>query len=85
MYYKGLGVSKDKGKVIENMIKAAELGYDVAQYAVGLIYFEGKLTQTNYSEASKWFKKASKNGNYLAFCYLTKYADLLQTKPKKDN
>lgn len=54
--------------------RAAELGNAEAQYALGLIYVNGRGTSVNYSEAAKWFRRGADQGNLdclymLGCCY----------------
>lgn len=54
--------------------KAAEQGFDLAQYHLGLCYFFGKGVTQDYSQAAMWFRKAADQGhahaqNKLGLCY----------------
>jgi len=47
-------------------IQLAELGYDYAQYELGNYWYEGVLTEQNYTEAIRWYSQASMQGHPLA-------------------
>lgn len=54
--------------------RAAEQGHDEAQYALGLIYINGRGTSVDYSEAAEWFRRGAEQGNLdclymLGCCY----------------
>jgi len=44
-------------------LRAAEAGYDQAQYVLAVMYVEGKGTKTNNKQAARWFKAASIQGH----------------------
>ncbi|MCK9236468.1 MAG: sel1 repeat family protein [Thiopseudomonas sp.] len=44
-------------------IQLAELGYDYAQYELGNYWYDGVLTEQNYSEAIRWYSQASMQGH----------------------
>lgn len=46
--------------------KAATLGFPEAQCDLGHLYYQGKGTPVNYSEAIKWLRKATEQGEKLA-------------------
>jgi hypothetical protein len=43
--------------------KAADQGFEGAQYLLGSAYFQGLGVPQNYQEATKWFRKAADQGN----------------------
>ena len=47
---------------IETMRKAAEAGDDVAQYSLGVMYYNGEGVLQDYTEAVKWYRKAAEQG-----------------------
>ena len=46
--------------------KAAKQNYFPAQFAVGVMYFEGRGVPRNYKKAFYWYEKAAKQGEALA-------------------
>ena len=46
--------------------KAAEQGHDMAQYSLGMCYFNGKGVARSESRAVFWFKEAAIQGNQSA-------------------
>ncbi len=63
MYSTGWGVSIDGKSAIEWYTLAAEQEDEVAQYNLGLIYVQGKLTNKNVATAKVWLGAAVKNGS----------------------
>ena len=41
----------------------AENGYAEAQYALGVMYFQGEGVKQDYAKAVKWYTKAAEQGN----------------------
>ena len=62
MYDNGLGVEKNLQTSARWYEKAAEMGFRVAQFNLGLCYEKGEGVQKNLSEAIKWFRKAAEQG-----------------------
>ena len=58
----GRGVVQSFTEGIKYLTKAAELGSNVAQNSLGVIYAEGRVSPKNLAEAYKWFVIASANG-----------------------
>jgi len=57
-------VKVDQQKGLNYMIKAANLGYSVAQNQLGNLYVRaGKVPPPNFAKAYKWYKLAIANGN----------------------
>ncbi|MDH3429607.1 MAG: hypothetical protein OEQ14_06285 [Gammaproteobacteria bacterium] len=54
---------------------AAKLGDPVAQFNVGLIFYEGRGVPKDHEKALKWFRQASKKGNPAAQYYLGLFFD----------
>ena len=50
------------------MRKAAQLGYDRAQYNMGLILEKGQIIDKDLKEAAKFYEQAAKKGNSKAQC-----------------
>jgi TPR repeat protein len=48
---------------MEWLHKAAEQGHIKAQFALGNIFTEGKITPQDYAEGVKWYRKAAEQGN----------------------
>lgn len=63
MNFKGLGTEKDINKGIDYFIKAAQQGYEHAQYALGRIYLKGDEVGKHAEYASLWLKMAAEQGN----------------------
>lgn len=61
-YGKGLGVAENKDEEFRWMQKSAEQGYVLAEVRMGSLYSSGGDKQ-DYSEAIKWFRKATDKGN----------------------
>ena len=64
-YYYSLGkyVKIDGKTAINWYTLAAEQNDDIAQYNLGLIYVQGKLTNRNVATAKVWLGESLKNGN----------------------
>ena len=62
MYEYGHGVSQDYIVAAEWYRKAAEQGYDTAQFNLGNMYSWGKGVPQDYAEAIKWYRKAAEQG-----------------------
>ena len=65
---------EDYAKAVKWYRKAAELGYDKAQYSLGYCYYSGKGVAHDYVEAMKWYRKAARQGHVnaqymLGVCY----------------
>ena len=66
--------SGDYAKAAELYRKAADLGYAIAQYNLGVCYENGRGVTRNYAEAVKWYTKAAEQGDVqaqrnLGVCY----------------
>ena len=57
------------------LLEAAQKGYDIAQYEVGVVYENGEGVFEDYVEAAKWFLKAADQGNVEAQLKLGFYYD----------
>lgn len=64
-YEKGKELSKngEYDKAFEYYQKAAEKGYALAQFYLGLCYHNGEGVEKNLSEAVKWYRKAADQGH----------------------
>lgn len=60
------GAEKDSKKSFEYYLRAAELGYDEAQFWVGYKYFHQEGTERNDKEMIKWLKKSVEQNNSMA-------------------
>jgi hypothetical protein len=67
-YDNGQGVKKDYAKAFELYLIAANLGYNPAQYKVGIDYHNGCGVEENPKLAFEYYEKAYKNGNRDAIC-----------------
>jgi len=63
MYQNGNGVPQDDAEALKWYRKAAEQGYTLAQFCLGLMYRNGNGVPQNDAEAVKWFRKAAEQGN----------------------
>ena len=59
MYGKGKGTDKDLRKSAKHFQKAAEAGYDLAQYRLAGMYYKGDGVIQDYIEAYKWANLAA--------------------------
>lgn len=48
---------------LQNLIKEATLGNDVAQYKLGMLYKTGNGVSVNHKEAAKWFYRSALRNN----------------------
>jgi TPR repeat protein/serine/threonine protein kinase len=69
-YQSGRGVIKDEAEAVKWYSKAAEQGFEEAQYNLGFCYANGIGISKDEAEAVKWYRKASDQGNAAAQCYL---------------
>ena len=58
----GYGDAQDYKEAVKWYRKAAEQGYTIAQFSLGLMYREGQGVVQDYVQAHKWFNIASANG-----------------------
>jgi TPR repeat protein len=56
-------VSQDYVEAVKWFRKAADQGEAVAQYNLGLMYYNSKGVPRDYVEAVKWFRKAADQGD----------------------
>ena len=61
MYQYGQGVKQDYFKAFEWYQKAADQGYALAQYNLGLMYAKGQGVRQNYTKAKEYFGLACDN------------------------
>lgn len=59
MYSRGLGVPRDQKQAAAWYSKAADQGYAVAQYNLGVIYERGQGVRQDYARANMWFNLAA--------------------------
>lgn len=57
------GVSKDYSQSAIFFTRAAQLGDPDAQWALGMLYYEGKGVTRNVDEAIHWLIEAAQRGN----------------------
>ncbi len=62
MYSKGLGVKEDHKQAVYWYRKAADQGYDLAQYNLGVKYDNGEGVTQDYKQAVYWYRKAADQG-----------------------
>jgi TPR repeat protein len=64
-FQKGLAAYQagDYATTLQEWIPAAEAGDAVAQYNLGIMYYNGKGVPQDYAEAVKWYRLAADQGN----------------------
>ena len=62
-YFYGSNVKRNYRKAVYNYRKAAEMGYDVAQYNLGYCYEEGRGVMKSGSKSFYWYRLAAEQGN----------------------
>lgn len=77
IYFYGMGVNVDYKKAVYYYSKAADKGYAVAQYQLGICYSKGLGVEKDYVKAVEYFKLASSNG-------LKEATDVLNVIAKSD-
>lgn len=73
-YELGIGCESNLTKAAELYAEAAELGHDMAQFALALCYENGQGVEKDLAKAVEWYIKSAKQGNEraqynLAICY----------------
>ena len=73
-YELGIDCELNMKKAAELYAEAAELGHDMAQFALAICYETGKGVETDLAKAVEWYIKSAKQGNEraqynLAICY----------------
>ncbi|MBI4988187.1 MAG: sel1 repeat family protein [Rhodocyclales bacterium] len=63
MFLFGDGVETDAGEASKWFLAASEKGLADAQYALGVLYDEGRGLARNPEEAGKWVRKAAEGGH----------------------
>ena len=61
-YYCGWGVEENNIKAVEWFTKAAEQGYDKAQFMLGSCYYNGVAVEEDKNKAVEWYQKAAEQG-----------------------
>ena len=61
-YCKGIGINIDKQKAVELYQKAANLGDEVAQYNLALMYKNGVGIEKDVDKAIYWYEHSAKQG-----------------------
>lgn len=69
-----IGCEPNMTKAVELYAEAAELGHDMAQFALALCYENGQGVERDLAKAVEWYIKSAKQGNEraqynLAICY----------------
>ena len=66
--YAGVGnhIKKNMVAAADLYLKAAELGDDIGQYYIGLMYYDGRGVKKNRAEAIRWLQKAADQNNFSA-------------------
>lgn len=55
----GYGLEKDSTRAFQFYARSLSLGFDLAVYKLGLMYYHGAGVKKNYKKALKWFLKAA--------------------------
>jgi Sel1 repeat len=66
MYRNGKGVARDEAEAVRWCRKAADPGYVIAQYALGISCFYGQGVPQDFAEAARWYRKAAEQGYAVA-------------------
>jgi TPR repeat protein len=66
LYSYGRGVTRDDKQSVVWYRKAAEQGYERAQYNLGAAYFNGLGVAKDYRQAALWTEKSAEQGNIYA-------------------
>ena len=66
MYEKGERIEKNLEKAFYWYEKAAESGFEEAQFTLAHLYENGKGIEKNLGRAFYWYQKAAENGNVKA-------------------
>lgn len=66
LYYKGLGVTVDKGKAYELFARAAQAGHPYAMEDLGVMFGNGEFVQRDDGKALEWFARAVAAGDAAA-------------------
>lgn len=75
-WYSGYNVEKDRTEAAELFYSAAQGGYSIAEYNLGICYETGQGVKENENSAFEWYLKAAEKEyeaaeNKLGFCYAT--------------
>jgi hypothetical protein len=62
IYRHGAGVPENPAEALKWLRKAAEQGYNLAQYEIGSMYFNGEGMPKDDRTAVEWFRKAADQG-----------------------
>jgi len=66
MYYRGDGVGQDYKAAVKWYKLAAEQGYDLAQFNLGLMYINGHGVAQDYIRVHMWWNIAASQGDRIA-------------------
>jgi len=66
IYSQGLDVEVDGAEAVKDFRKAADAGFEMAQYNLGYMYYVGKLVPRDYTETARQFKLAADQGHVRA-------------------
>lgn len=72
MYYNGVGVKQDYVEAAKWYRKAADKGYTMAQFNLGLMYRDGEGVKQNRTVAKEWLGKACDSGDKKSCLYYKK-------------
>jgi TPR repeat protein len=61
-FFGGVEIPVDNDEASKWILKAAEKNMPEAQFLLGSMYVDGKLSTNNYDEAIKWYRKAADQG-----------------------
>ncbi len=71
--YMGSVQAQQTDMIQDQLVAAAQSGSADAQYALGLVYHEGQGVLQDYTEAAKWFERATEQGHAAAQNHLARY------------
>lgn len=84
MYFEGRGVKKSHTKALQLLTNAANKDIASAQFQLGNMYELGSGVAKNLKTAISWYKKADKNGYYLAKSKAQNLQQLLDAVARKN-
>ena len=77
-------VGQDPEQAIEWLKQAAEQGSAIAQYRLGLLYYQGEIDEEYFGEWQDWMEKAADQGHEEAYELLREYYADMQSGLEHD-
>ncbi len=66
IYFRGIGVAKDRIKGTDYYRRSAELGFSSAQFNLGLAYYSGNGVEKDLKNSRRWWQEAALQGHPVA-------------------